>query len=100
MAIGTGLISNGRKVDVAAMFVVASRAIGCGDLGRVMNRAVVTIEAGRVLSIGGEGASLLDVASCALFFEHCVSTGETAATVDAGIARQTFYGDPKESQQQ
>lgn len=100
VAPGAGLITDGRKVDPVTMFEVTSGAIGSRGLRRVMSRAIVAGEASTVGGFCGKCAGLDYVAGGALFFQYGMGSRQTAAGVDAGVARQTFFSDPKKSQQQ
>ena len=100
VATGTCLIPNGGKVGRAAMFGMARRAAGCGSLGGMMGWAIVAGEAGAVGSFRRKCFGLAHVAGGTLFFEDGVGSGQAAAAVNAGIAGQAFFGDPKEGQQQ
>ena len=99
VATGTGLIVDSRKAGGATMLSVAGRTIGCGDLRSMVSGAVVAIEAGGVSSFGGEGASALDVASCALFFEHRMGPRQAPAGIDAMVSRESTPGNPNERTQ-
>jgi hypothetical protein len=60
---------------------------------------VVAIEAGAVGSFYGKNAGLLNVAGGTLFFKNGMCPRQAAGAVDAGIAGQALFGDPKDSQQ-
>ena len=85
MTFRTALIARRRKVDGAAMFGVASGAVGCRDLRRMMSWAVVAGEAGAVGSFCRKDTSLLNVAGGTFFFENRVGLRETTGTIHAGI---------------
>lgn len=67
---GASSITNGRKVGLAAMLGVASRAIECWNLRRMMRGAVVASETGVVAGFGGKYSGLPHMANGALFFQN------------------------------
>src|SRR5690349_9997841 len=90
----TGLIARGREIDFAAVLGVTGCAVGRGNLGWMMDGAVVTSEAGRVCGSCGKGAALLNVAGGAFFFEDRVGLRQAATGINAVIAGETAPCNP------
>ena len=81
------------------MFFVTGCAIGRCDFGKMVEGAVVAIEAGSVRGFCEKDASLLNVTGGTFFFKNGVGLRQTTGAIDPGIARHALFRDPKESQQ-
>src|SRR5260370_33218714 len=81
VAPGTNFIGRSPDVDPPAMFWVAGCAIGCRDLGGMMNGTVVTAEASAVRSFRGQWSGLLEVAARAFSSQNGTRCGQSAGAV-------------------
>ena len=99
VAFGATLVTRGVDIHAAAMLTMACRAGQRFSLINVMDRPVVTREAGRVGSLGGKCAGLLHMAAGAFLFEDGVSFRHASAGIHAVITGKAAPGDPHQCQQ-
>ena len=78
------------------MLYVACGAVRGINLFRMMDGAVVAVEASGVRRFRGECARRSQVAGSAIFFEHRVRFAHAAAGIDAMIARKSAPGNPNQ----
>ena len=83
-----------------AMLGMTGCAIGWRQIEpRMVDRAVVAVEASAVGGFGGKGAGLLEVAGGAFLFQDGMGAGHAATGVNTMIAREAAPSDPNEREE-
>jgi hypothetical protein len=100
MTFCAGLIGGSGNTYAASMLGVAlsaSEHFSADETDGMVDWPVMAIKASGVRGFRGKGASLLEVARGAFFFENRVSLGQAASTVNTRIFRERAFGDPDQS---